>query len=73
MPGSPFDPRSEGTNGLLKQGAAPVTDAADVIAMTEPILGRGIRVASAEEAAQPPSRGRANAPDGVAGAGAGIN
>ena len=40
VPGSPLDPRSEGTNGLLKQGATPVTDAADVIAMTEPILRR---------------------------------
>jgi DNA processing protein len=53
VPGSPLDPRSEGTNGLLKQGATPVTDAADVIAMTEPILGKSISVASAEEAAQP--------------------
>ena len=26
VPGSPLDPRSEGTNGLLKQGATPVTD-----------------------------------------------
>ena len=32
VPGSPLDPRSEGTNGLLKQGATPVTEAADVIA-----------------------------------------
>ena len=31
VPGSPLDPRSEGTNGLLKQGATPVTDAADVV------------------------------------------
>jgi DNA processing protein len=53
VPGSPLDPRSEGTNGLLKQGATPVTHAADVIAMTEPILGKSISVASAEEAAQP--------------------
>jgi len=30
-----------------------VTDAVDVIAMTEPILGKNISVASAEEAAQP--------------------
>ena len=36
VPGSPLDP----PNGLLKQGATPVTDAADVIAMTEPILRR---------------------------------
>ena len=31
VPGSPLDPRAEGTNGLLKQGAALVTEAADVI------------------------------------------
>jgi DNA processing protein len=41
-----------------------VTDAADVIAMTEPILGRGIRVASAEEAAQPPLEPSDIPPDG---------
>ena len=42
VPGSPLDPRSEGTNGLLKQGATLVTEAADVITVFEPILGRGI-------------------------------
>ena len=26
VPGSPLDPRSEGTNGLIKQGATPVTE-----------------------------------------------
>ncbi len=41
VPGSPLDPRNEGTNGLLKQGAIPVTEAADVIAVIEPILGHG--------------------------------
>ena len=40
MPGSPLDPRAEGTNSLLKQGATPVTEAADVINALEPILGR---------------------------------
>ena len=42
VPGSPLDPRAEGTNGLLKQGATLVTEAADVIAALEPILGRGL-------------------------------
>ena len=42
VPGSPLDPRAEGTNGLLKQGATLVTEAADVIAVLEPILGRGL-------------------------------
>jgi DNA processing protein len=42
VPGSPLDPRAQGTNSLLKQGATLVTEAADVIAAIEPILGRGI-------------------------------
>ncbi|RDV01799.1 DNA-processing protein DprA [Undibacter mobilis] len=42
VPGSPLDPRAEGTNGLLKQGATLVTEAADVINAIEPILGRGL-------------------------------
>ena len=33
MPGSPLDPRAEGTNDLLKQGATLVTEADDVIAV----------------------------------------
>ena len=43
VPGSPLDPRAEGTNGLLKQGATLVTEAADVLAVLEPILGRARR------------------------------
>jgi len=39
VPGSPLDPRAEGTNGLIKQGATPVTEAADIIAVLQPILG----------------------------------
>jgi DNA processing protein len=38
VPGSPVDPRAEGTNGLLKQGATLVTEAEDVIAVLDPIL-----------------------------------
>jgi DNA processing protein len=40
VPGSPLDPRTEGTNGLLKQGAALVTEAADIIPVLRPILGQ---------------------------------
>jgi len=40
VPGSPLDPRAQGANSLLKQGATLVTEAADVIAAVEPILGR---------------------------------
>jgi DNA processing protein len=39
VPGSPLDPRAEGTNGLLKQGATPVTEAADIVSMVQPIMG----------------------------------
>jgi DNA processing protein len=53
VPGSPLDPRNEGTNGLLKQGAIPVTEATDVIAVIEPILGRG-PMPSAQEPPQEP-------------------
>jgi DNA processing protein len=40
VPGSPLDPRCEGTNGLLKQGATLVTEANDVLDVVGPILGR---------------------------------
>lgn len=39
-PGSPLDPRCEGTNGLLKQGATLVTESNDIISVLSPILGR---------------------------------
>ncbi len=39
VPGSPLDPRAEGTNGLIKQGATPVTEAADIVAVLRPIMG----------------------------------
>lgn len=39
VPGHPLDPRAEGTNRLIKQGATLVTEAEDVIAVLRPILG----------------------------------
>lgn len=39
VPGSPLDPRCEGTNGLIKQGATLVTEAEDVLAVLLPIMG----------------------------------
>ena len=53
VPGSPLDPRAEGTNGLLKQGATLVTEAADVIAVLEPILGRGLEPPPQEPEPEP--------------------
>jgi DNA processing protein len=40
VPGSPLDPRSAGTNNLLKQGACLITSARDIIEALAPILGR---------------------------------
>jgi DNA processing protein len=39
VPGSPLDPRAEGTNSLIKQGATPVTETADIVAVLQPIMG----------------------------------
>ena len=50
-PGSPLDPRAEGSNGLLKQGATLVTEANDVITMLDPILGRPTPMAEVAEPA----------------------
>jgi len=54
VPGSPLDPRAEGTNGLIKQGATPVTETADIISVLAPIVAgkelppRELEAASAE-------------------------
>jgi DNA processing protein len=39
VPGHPLDPRAEGTNRLIKQGAMLVTEADDIIDVLRPILG----------------------------------
>ena len=57
VPGSPLDPRAEGTNGLLKQGATLVTEAADVLAVVQPILGQRIERPAQEPDSLPPSPG----------------
>ena len=44
VPGSPLDPRAEGTNSLIKQGATPVTDAEDIVAVLRPIMGSELTV-----------------------------
>lgn len=40
VPGSPLDPRSAGTNDLIKQGATLVTEVADIIQAVGPIMER---------------------------------
>jgi DNA processing protein len=53
VPGSPLDPRAEGTNGLLKQGATPVTEAADIISVLRPIIGIELPAREPEPAGEP--------------------
>jgi len=48
VPGSPLDPRAEGTNDLLKQGATICTNVDDVLAALEPTLSSDL-FASLEE------------------------
>jgi DNA processing protein len=48
VPGSPLDPRTEGSNDLIKQGATLVTEAADIVTVLRPILGQPIELAAAE-------------------------
>ena len=63
VPGSPLDPRSEGTNGLLKQGATLVTEASDVTSVLEPILGRGVDLPAQEPESERPAPGAEPAAD----------
>lgn len=51
VPGSPLDPRAEGTNDLLRQGATFCTGAADVIDALDPLVA-----AAGREPSRPPFR-----------------
>jgi len=58
VPGSPLDPRSAGTNNLLKQGATLVTGTDDIVEALAPILGRSAKpppvdLASSDDATTP--------------------
>lgn len=63
VPGSPLDLRAEGTNGLLKQGATPVTEAADVIATLQPIIGVELPAREPESPGGEPTEPIEPAPD----------
>jgi DNA processing protein len=53
VPGSPLDPRAAGTNGLIKQGAALVTEASDVINAIAPIMERPVVFEAREGSDEP--------------------
>ena len=52
VPGSPLDPRAQGCNGLIRDGATLIQSAADVLEMLRPIDPRMVR--SCGTAFQPP-------------------
>jgi DNA processing protein len=56
VPGSPLDPRAEGTNGLIKQGATVVTETEDVLTVLRPILGQPSDLPANEPAGGEPDR-----------------
>jgi DNA processing protein len=63
LPGHPLDPRAEGTNRLIKQGATLVTEPSEVIEVLRPMIGlEDLRLdynARAEESGLAPSRSEA--------------
>jgi DNA processing protein len=63
VPGSPLDPRAEGTNGLIKQGATPVTETADVVAVLQPIMGLALPAREPEIQDGEPAPSAEPAPD----------
>jgi DNA processing protein len=52
VPGSPLDPRSEGANGLIRNGATLITGAADVTEALAPMIGGPTAPEGAEEPQQ---------------------
>lgn len=44
VPGSPLDPRSAGTNDLIKQGAQLITSAADILQALDPVAATPIQM-----------------------------
>jgi DNA processing protein len=63
VPGSPLDPRADGTNGLLKQGATPVTEAADIVTVLQPIIGTELPTREPEISGAEPDEEVEPAPD----------
>ena len=53
VPGSPLDPRARGTNSLIKQGAALIESAQDILDALPPLLARGIPLQVRESPLEP--------------------
>jgi DNA processing protein len=64
VPGSPLDPRSEGANALLKQGATLVTASDDILSVITPMqAGRPPAGAGEREPEESPFQGEAGTAD----------
>jgi DNA processing protein len=63
VPGSPLDPRAEGTNGLLKDGAILVTGVEDIVAAVRPIMHRPMEPANEPETEEQSFAGEPGADD----------
>ena len=74
VPGHPLDPRAEGTNGLLKQGATLITSPADLLETLAPLTasappegwsdaGSTFHVAADAPEVDPPSTGDLSTPE----------
>jgi DNA processing protein len=55
VPGSPIDPRAQGCNLLIREGATLIQTAADVLEQIRPIDPRAVRAPSAGYGAPPPA------------------
>jgi DNA processing protein len=53
VPGSPLDPRAQGCNLLIREGATLIQSAADVLELIQPISSRRLRAAERDFRAQP--------------------
>jgi len=63
VPGSPLDPRAEGTNNLIKQGATPVTETSDIVSVLQPIMGIELPAREPEPIGEGPLHDVEPAPD----------
>jgi len=55
VPGHPSDPRAQGCNGLIREGATLIQTAADVMELIRPIDARAVRAPGAGFGAAPPA------------------
>ncbi|WP_245512946.1 DNA-processing protein DprA [Enterovirga rhinocerotis] len=57
VPGSPLDPRAEGTNDLIRGGATLCADADHVVSALEPLLSKGTGIGERQPAWHEPAAG----------------